>query len=190
MNSRKYQRVEFAGCGDLAKKNCANMCIANPYFGCEVATYGEGFGCTTTFSRRFARMSLATRRTVVSSGSGRLCCKLLAALQTRNYRIRLSGVLNRCCALAHDLESISRARTLKIVLQHNRPFASVRYDAATCLELGVKQKCRPREPTRMTLAVSHDQDPERTSGDPSAVPAHGLYLGRRRHRPPYGGSDQ
>jgi len=35
--------------------------------------------------------------------------KLFAALQTRNYRIRLSGALNRCCALAHDLESILRA---------------------------------------------------------------------------------
>ena len=28
---------------------------------------------------------------------------------------------NRCCALVHELESILRARTLKIVLQHNPP---------------------------------------------------------------------
>jgi hypothetical protein len=41
------------------------MFIANPYFVCEAATYSEGFGRSTTFSHRFARMSLAIRRTVV-----------------------------------------------------------------------------------------------------------------------------
>ena len=45
--------------------------------------------------------------------------KLFAAPRTRNYRIRLSGVLNRCCALVLILESILLVLLVKIVLQHN-----------------------------------------------------------------------
>jgi hypothetical protein len=42
-------------------------------------------------------------------------------------------LLNQCCALAPDLESILRARMRKIVLQHNRhkaAFRDVRYPVA------------------------------------------------------------
>src|SRR5262245_43271955 len=61
---------------------------------------------------------------------------LFAALRTRNYRIRLNGVLNRCCALVHNLESILRAQALKIVLQHN-PLGSRHRADASALRLRV-----------------------------------------------------
>jgi hypothetical protein len=45
--------------------------------------------------------------------------------------------LNRCCAFVPDLESMCRDEMLKILLQHNRPEAAVRCDAAICPVLGV-----------------------------------------------------
>jgi hypothetical protein len=42
-------------------------------------------------------------------------------IKMRNNRIGASGFLNQRCALTPDLESILRARTGKIVLQHNPP---------------------------------------------------------------------
>src|SRR4029450_5866430 len=42
-------------------------------------------------------------------------------IKIRNNRIGANGFLNQRCALTPDLESILRARTGKIVLQHNRP---------------------------------------------------------------------
>src|SRR6516165_4396624 len=46
--------------------------------------------------------------------------KLFAKLRTSNYRIRLNGVLNRCCAFGLILESILLILVVKIVLQHIR----------------------------------------------------------------------
>src|SRR6266516_5418474 len=43
-----------------------------------------------------------------------------------NNRIGANGFLNQRCALTPDLESILRAWTGKIVLQHNRHFATFR----------------------------------------------------------------
>jgi hypothetical protein len=42
-------------------------------------------------------------------------------IKIRNNRIGANGFLNQRCALTPDLESILRARTGKIVLQHNPP---------------------------------------------------------------------
>jgi hypothetical protein len=50
--------------------------------------------------------------------------KLFAALRRSNYRIRLSTVLNRCCAPVLVLESILLSLVAKIVLQHNLPKAA------------------------------------------------------------------
>src|ERR1700730_7601063 len=47
--------------------------------------------------------------------------KLFAKLRTSNYRIRLNGVLNRCCAFGLFLESILLILVVKIVLQHIPP---------------------------------------------------------------------
>src|SRR3974390_3375594 len=47
--------------------------------------------------------------------------KLFAKLRTSNYRIRLNGVLNRCCAFGLILESILLILVVKIVLQHIPP---------------------------------------------------------------------
>jgi hypothetical protein len=56
----------------------------------------------------------------------RLCvAKLLAALRKSNYRIRLSAVLNRCCAPVLVFESILLNLVVKIVLQHNPPKADI-----------------------------------------------------------------
>jgi hypothetical protein len=41
-------------------------------------------------------------------------------IKIRNNRIGENGSLNQRCALTPDLESILRAQTGKIVLQHNR----------------------------------------------------------------------
>jgi hypothetical protein len=41
---------------------------------------------------------------------------------------RLHALLNLCCALEHDLESIFRAGVLKIVLQQNRPITELNSD--------------------------------------------------------------
>src|SRR5262245_34934037 len=46
--------------------------------------------------------------------------KLFAALRKCNDRIRLTGILNRCCAPLLVLESILLNLVAKIVLQHNR----------------------------------------------------------------------
>jgi hypothetical protein len=56
--------------------------------------------------------------TVCASCVGEHVAKLFAALRTRNYQIRLNGILNRCCALASVLESIFLVLVVKIVLQH------------------------------------------------------------------------
>jgi hypothetical protein len=54
---------------------------------------------------------------IVLQKSPRRGCRI----EIRNNRIDAIGLLNQCCALAPDLESILRARMRKIVLQHNRP---------------------------------------------------------------------
>jgi hypothetical protein len=58
----------------------------------------------------------------LSSGSFRFgpdcVAKLFAALRKSNYRIRLNGVLNRCCALVLVLESILLNLVVKLALQH------------------------------------------------------------------------
>ena len=78
----------------------------------------------TQIEPMFSAVTPDSRHSEVGSASpfsADCVAKLFAALQTRNYRIRLHGVLNRCCALAYELELILRALTLKIVLQHNLP---------------------------------------------------------------------
>ena len=47
--------------------------------------------------------------------------KLFAALRTRNYRIRMNAVLNRCCVLALIFESTLRISVAKIVCNRIRP---------------------------------------------------------------------
>src|SRR5215510_9337014 len=47
-----------------------------------------------------------------------MCCKTLAALRERNYRVRPNSTLSRCCAPALVLESILLNLVVKIVLQH------------------------------------------------------------------------
>src|SRR5262245_3113859 len=59
---------------------------------------------------------------------GDCVAKLFAALQRSNYRIRLSAVLNRCCAPVLALESILLNLVAKIVLQHNRHKADLTGD--------------------------------------------------------------
>jgi hypothetical protein len=47
----------------------------------------------------------------------------LRDIEICNYRIGAPALLNRCCVLQPDLESIFLAETLKILLQHNLPAA-------------------------------------------------------------------
>src|SRR5262245_34782720 len=47
------------------------------------------------------------------SAPGRFCCKLFAALPTRNYRSREAGILNPICAPWLVLESMLRVGSLE-----------------------------------------------------------------------------
>src|SRR5215475_718397 len=49
----------------------------------------------------------------------------LCEIEICNYRIGAPVLLNRCCAFQPDLESIFLAEMLKILLQHNLPFADI-----------------------------------------------------------------
>jgi hypothetical protein len=54
-------------------------------------------------------------------------------IKVRNNRMGANGSLNQGYALTPDLESILRARTGKIVLQHNLPIADTRQLVASLL---------------------------------------------------------
>src|SRR5207244_121781 len=51
--------------------------------------------------------------------------KLFVALRERNNRIRVNASLNQYCVSAFVLESMLLDLVVKIVLQHNRHFASI-----------------------------------------------------------------
>jgi hypothetical protein len=53
------------------------------------------------------------------------CVAKVTAERLCNNRIGANGFLNQRCALTPDLESILRAGTGKIVLQHNLPEADI-----------------------------------------------------------------
>src|SRR5437016_11189098 len=72
-----------------------------------------------------------------------------------NNRIGANGFLNQRCALTPDLESILRAWTGKIVLQHNRHEAADRGSATSRQILRIEQTCHGRRGTA-------ESDPNRT----------------------------
>src|SRR5262249_22643231 len=59
-----------------------------------------------------------TREPVYGADRRECVAKPFAAMRKSNYRIRLDGVLNRCCALVLVLELILLNLVVKIVLQH------------------------------------------------------------------------
>src|SRR5262249_21232429 len=67
----------------------------------------------------------------------------------RNNRIGANGFLNQRCALTPDPESILRARTGKIVLQHNPPNSgqtlAPQRNAALCQEKTSRSACAVRQ---------------------------------------------
>src|SRR5205807_10465227 len=84
-----------------------------------------------------------------SRGSGRSKPIVLQKSSLRGCRIKIcnnrigaNGFLNQRCALTPDLESILRAWTGKIVLQHNRPREDIRSGTKVWTQLEVKRTSR------------------------------------------------
>jgi hypothetical protein len=75
---------------------------------------------------------IATHRMTLSADC---VVKLFAALRASNNRIRLSGILNQCCALVFVLESLLLVLVVKIVLQHNLPIADIRLASFLSFEI-------------------------------------------------------